>query len=303
MVRAAIDVGSNSVLLLVERRDGDRWTTLCETSEVTGLGRGTKESGVLAEEPMRDTLNALARAYERAREMGAEEVRAGGTMALRIAANSAEFVERARAQGTPVVVLTGEEEARLGFDAVANDPLFADARRLSIVDPGGHSTELATAERTGSGSWRTLSSRSYPVGALALRDGLLSAPTPSLAVRLEAAREIDDLLGMSYLPWMCGTVVVLGATGTNLASIRLGLREWDSSKVHGYALDYEDVGRAVGWMCDLDDAGRRALTGIEPGRERTLHIGLLILERFLFCLRAPGCVVSARGWRHALLER
>jgi exopolyphosphatase / guanosine-5'-triphosphate,3'-diphosphate pyrophosphatase len=97
-------------------------------------------------------------------------------------------------------------------------------------------------------------------------------------------------------------VVVLGATGTNLISIREALETWQPEKVHGAYLLFEEVSRAVGWLMAMTDQQRRDVRGMELGRERTLHIGALILERFLFALKSEGCCVSVRGWRHALLE-
>jgi exopolyphosphatase/guanosine-5'-triphosphate,3'-diphosphate pyrophosphatase len=72
--------------------------------------------------------------------------------------------------------------------------------------------------------------------------------------------------------------------------------------VHGAYLDYEEVSKAVGWMSRMTDAERAAIVGMERGREKTLHLGALILERALHAFRALGTRVSVRGWRHALLE-
>ena len=116
------------------------------------------------------------------------------------------------------------------------------------------------------------------------------------------ATRVDDLIGLCYRPRACGTVVVLGAAGTNLITIRDRMAEWDPLKVHGQYLDYEEIGRAVGWMMPMTDAERASIVGMERGRERTIHLGALILERFLHALRAEGCFVSVRGWRYALLS-
>lgn len=302
MVRAAIDVGSNSVLLLVaERREG-AWRPIRERSRVTGLGTGVKKTGRIAEAPMAATLAAIADFSREARELGAEEVRAAATMAARIAENASDFLERARAQGTPVFVLPGDEEAELGFRAVADDPTFADAQRLSIIDPGGNSTELVTADRSPD-RWTVAYRKSHQIGTLGLRDGLLHDEAPDAAARLAAVGEIDGLIGLEYRPGEAGQPVVLGATGTNLVTIRERMTDWDPGRVHGQTLDYEEVSRAVGWLSGMGDAERAQIVGLEPGREKTIHIGALILERFLFALRAPACRVSVRGWRHALLER
>lgn len=303
MRRAAIDVGSNSVLLLAAELQNGVWLPLLETTAVTALGEGTKASGLLGETGMTRTLEALASAFSAARSLGCAEIEAGVTMAARIASNTPEFLQRAAAQGTPVRVLSGEEEAELGFLAVARDPVFADVRRLSIIDVGGQSTELVTADRIASGEWQERFRNSYPIGTLALRGEVLADERPDGLALLRASKQIDDVIGLEYLPHQGGTAVVLGATGTNLITIRDRMMEWDSSKVHGQWLDYEEVSKAVGWLSTLTDAERAAVPGMEKGREKTIHLGALILERFLYSLHVLGCKVSVRGWRHALLER
>lgn len=299
--KAVLDVGSNSVLLLVEERAGSGWSPVYEATRVTSLGEGTKESGLLSEEAMARTLQGLRELWTEALSHGAEDIQAAATMAARIARNTPEFLQRASAQGTPVSVLCGEDEAELGFRAVATDPIFSSAARISIVDVGGQSTELVTADREEAG-WSVRFRRSFPVGTLGLRGSILRDEVVSVPALLRAVQEIDDVFGLCYRPGQCGHVVTLGATGTNLVSIREAMTTWDPDRVHGAVLDYEEISKAVGWMCRMTDAERAAIVGIEPGREKTLHLGSLILERALHVFRAFECSVSVRGWRHALLE-
>jgi exopolyphosphatase/guanosine-5'-triphosphate,3'-diphosphate pyrophosphatase len=300
-LRAVIDVGSNAVLLLVAERADGSWRPVHEESRVTGLGRGAKSTGVLAPESQRATLSVLAEFWNRAVAAGARRVVALATMAARLAINADEFLDAAARQSTPVAVLSGEDEARYGFLAVAQDPLFADDRRISVVDVGGHSTEIVTAHREPKG-WDVLFRRSFAIGALGLREGPLQDPSPSAADLLRAVVAVDEALGMAYLPGQCGRIVTLGATGTNLVTIRDKATLWRPDRVHGSVLGFEEVSKAVSWMCGMDDAGRAAIVGIEPGREHTLHAGALILERCLQALGGPGCTVSVRGWRHAVLS-
>jgi exopolyphosphatase/guanosine-5'-triphosphate,3'-diphosphate pyrophosphatase len=199
-------------------------------------------------------------------------------------------------------VLSGEDEARLGFEAVAYDPFFGQFDRVSIIDPGGHSTELMTATREGD-TWQTEFAKSFPVGTLGLKSQVLTEESPGPMQILEATRVIDDMLDLAQPPREPGVVVVLGATGTNLVSIREALETWQPDKVHGAYLLFEEISRSAGWMMAMTDGQRRDIVGMEPGRERTLHVGALILERFLHALRSEGCYVSVRGWRYALLER
>ncbi len=302
MRKAVIDVGSNSVLLVVAELEANRWVPIFEDTAVTALGEGTKATGLLGEVGMSATLEALRRFYGKARELGADPILAGATMAARIATNTPDFLKRADGQETPVFVVSGDEEAELGFLSVADDPIFAEESRISIIDPGGHSTELVTADRVGS-EWVVRFRRSYPIGTLGLRTSYFPNERIFPMEIFKGISAIDDVIGLAYRPGESGVAVVLGATGTNLVTIRERMEVWEPDKVHGARLDYEEVSKAFGWLAPMSDNERANVPGLEPGRERTIHLGALILERFLFALRTGECRVSVRGWRHALLER
>lgn len=294
-----VDVGSNSVLLLVAEKVDGAWKPLLETSEVTALGEGTRSTGLLGEKGMAATLAAISRAFARAIELNADNVVAAVTMAGRIAKNTPDFIERARAQGTPVEVISGDREAELGLAAVLNDPAFAAVDRLSVIDVGGQSTEIVVAEPAVK---TPIFARSFAIGTLALRETVLSAENPPPQALLAASVQIDEVLGDATFPESAGEAVTLGATGTNLISIRDRIEPWDPARVHGATLDLEEVSRAVGWLSSMTDAERAALVGIEKGREKTIHIGALILERALNALHKESCRVSVRGWRYGLLD-
>lgn len=301
MRKAVIDVGSNSLLLVVGELFGSEIKVVCEDTRVTGLGEGTKSSGRLSEAGMERTLGTLSEFFLIAGSHGATTVRAAATMAARMATNTLDFQRRAKAQGTPVEVLSGEDEAELGFRAVANDPIFARSRRVSIIDPGGNSTELVTADRIESG-WSVRFRRSYPIGTLGLRDGPLAAEALDSEAMMAGVREIDLTVGLEYLPGACGAVAVLGATGTNLVTIKHKMTHWEPERVHGQFLEFEEVSRSAGWLCRMTDAERAKVIGLETGREKTIHIGALILERFMHALHTADVAVSVRGWRHAMLD-
>ena len=298
--RAAIDVGSNSVVLAVCERTETGWAEIASSSAVTALGEGTKATGLLKPEAMERTLAALRTQANEANALGARAV-AAGTMALRLATNANEFLGRAEAQGTPLGVLSGEEEAALGTRAVLADPKYGGTEDLAVVDLGGHSTEV-TILRAGEVVW----GRSLPIGTLGVRDRLLGPESNDAATLFRATVALDAEIEAHYdrrihpFP-QNGTVVALGSGATTLVVLREGLTEWDAARVDGAALEYEEVGRSVGFLNGLDVAGRAALLPMAPGLARTIHVAALILERVLYALRAEGCRVSTRGWRHGLL--
>lgn len=292
MRRAVVDVGSNSVLLLVAELRRGCWHPIAETSEVTALGEGVTRTGRLSDEAVERTLAAVGRAFRTAREAGCSQIVAAATMAVRIASNASDFLAAAAAQSTPVQVISGDEEAQLGLLAVASDPLF-DSPSVSVVDVGGHSTEVSSTSGPRA---------SYPVGTLGLRALLDDAERLDPENILAASREVDASFAGLAPAEHGSTVVAIGATATNLASIRERLERWDPDAVHGAYLECEEVSRAVGWLCPMSDSERSSVRGLEPGRERTIHLGALILERALYSLRAEVCRVSVKGWRHAMLK-
>lgn len=311
-MKAVVDVGSNSILLTVAKKSQDGYVPILETSEVTALGEGLDTNGMLKKEAIERTLASLHAAFAEAQKMGAT-VTAYGTMALRTASNANEFLKRAAEQGTPVTVISGKQEARLGLECVLADPLFRDCNQITIVDVGGQSTEIATSISKQQNSqenkvdnkifkWTTVFQKSFQIGTLKLRTNLLSNEVLDSNALIAAVDSIDRTLVFDSDFIETGTVVALGATATNLISIREGLIEWDATRVHGQWLSFEEISRFVAWSSRLTDVERSKITGLEKGREKTIHIGALILERCLQKLKVEGCYVSIRGWRHALLN-
>lgn len=296
-----IDVGSNSLLLSVGEWDGETWQTIEESSEVTGLGEGAKSTGFLGAKQMDGALAALKRAFDLGRKSDVEP-KAFGTMALRIAGNSSEFQERARRQGTPVEVISGELEAELGLLSVLEDPVLVTEDTITVIDVGGQSTELTTSQRQ-DGKWHKSFQKSFPVGTLSIRDSLLPMESPTGIDLLRATKAIDDIFALRYLPNQTGKAIALGASATNLISIRDRLVVWQPQKVHGAYLDFEEISKFVSSLSALSEKERANLPGLEKGREKSIHIGALILERALQTVHALGCTVSVKGWRHGMMSR
>lgn len=301
MRKAVIDVGSNSIILTIEEKLDGRWTPFIEQTTVTSLGEGTKETGLLQESAILRTLAALERYRILAREVGAPLV-AYATMAARLASNTSALIDAAAAFDLEIKVLSAEEEAQFGFQSVVTDPAFSDAERISIIDPGGQSTELVTATKVGT-QWNLDFRRSHPVGTLGLKSQFFPDETIGMRQLFSAMSWIDESIGLCYLPEQAGKPVVLGASGTNLVSIRERLLTWQPETIHAKYLDYEEVSKAVSWLGGLTEKQRAEVPGMELGRERTIHLGALILERYLYALRVLGVFVSVRGWRHAILEQ
>ena len=142
---AAIDLGTNSVRLLVAEPRGAGWQALGEAQQVTRLGEGQGRAGALGEAPMERTAAVVAAYVERAERLAADPIRIVATSAVREAPNGDAFVELVRrATGRRVEVLSGDDEARLALLGVASG-LPRLAGDFVLLDIGGGSTEFVHA--------------------------------------------------------------------------------------------------------------------------------------------------------------
>jgi len=294
---AAIDIGTNSILLTVAELDGSEIRSLCERSYITRLGEGLGATGKLSEQPMRRSLEALRQLLDEAKRLGADEIIAVGTEVLRKASNAREFLDSAAALGANVEVITGEREAQLSFLSVAKDPLFAyRAERLLMIDVGGGSTEIS---RGHTGTLET--SRSYPIGAVRLTERFLrdDPPTPEQIAALQQAvwQQVQQETPLQEGEYLVG----VGGTFVNLASLHARFPDYEPSRVHGAVLSRQAVQSLAEELCQLPLAQRQLLPGIEPERAPVLHAGAWIVLSVMQALHAEQIAVSMRGLRWGLI--
>jgi exopolyphosphatase/guanosine-5'-triphosphate,3'-diphosphate pyrophosphatase len=150
---AAIDIGTNTVLVCVADRGPSGLSPVIDRSIISRLGQGLDRSGELDPDAIARTLAALERHTEEAAAAGAARIAAVGTAALRRARNAPAFLEEAKRRvGLEVAVISGEEEAALAFEAVARgrEEEGIAPGRLLVLDIGGGSTECIAGKEGGS---------------------------------------------------------------------------------------------------------------------------------------------------------
>ncbi len=303
---AAIDIGSNSVRLLVaEVPERQGWAgsvdTVARAGEVCRLGRGLHETGRIEEE-LAERAGEIAREFaRRARSLGATHVLAGATAALRSAANGAEVAERIAARsGVPVRILGGDDEARLVYRSVVLG-LGARARASQCVvfDLGGGSTEVVSGVGLESGRWTSL-----PFGAVSLTERLLTEDPPS-AQALAVARErisVDIMHGCALLPGRATMLAGVGGTVTVLASVDRGASEYDPAALEGWWIERERALEMIDRIVRMSHEERRRLPIMGEGRADIIGAGTLVVEALLLRFHAPGLVCSTQGLRYGLVR-
>jgi len=296
---AAVDVGTNSVLLLVAERGADGVLhPVREEAEITRLGRGVDRTGLLSAEGQEATLEVLGRFADLARRSGARAMVVTATSAARDARNGSEFLARARERtGATVEILPGDEEARLSYLAVAQDfAAGAGEAGLLAIDVGGGSTEFVH------GQGRTVRFRtSLDIGSVRLTERCVQSDPPSEAEQDAIRAAVRLALGtLAAFPREVRVVGVAG-TVTSLYAIAHAIEPYDASRVHGGWLSLEDVATVRARLCSVPVAVRRTLPGMQPKRADVLPTGALLFETALLHLGATGAWVSDRGLRWGVL--
>jgi len=298
---AAIDVGTNTVLLLVAERRGAGFAPLVERAEITRLGRGVDRAGRLDAAAIRETVEVLARYAAEARSLGAEDIACVATSAARDASNGEEFFSATtRAAGLRPEVISGEEEARLVYESAWRDfGAPAGSAGLAVLDVGGGSTEFtyglgpAPEART-----------SVRMGAVRLTERVAPrdpVPPEDLARLRDGAREALAGLAAARARLAGARLVAVAGTVTTLAAVDRALPAYDPEVVHGSTLALAALESLLARLAALPLAERARLPGMEPKRADVIVGGAVVVAEAMRRTRLDPLTVSDRGVRWGLL--
>ncbi len=280
---AAIDLGTNSIRLLVVEPRGANGTAPDEEAEepaelardmvITRIGEGVDETGSLDPEARARTVRVLERYCRRARALHAERIQVSATSAVRDVSDRSELEAAVRLNaGSELAVVSGEREAALSFLG-ATRGLDRPAPWL-VLDIGGGSTEFVL----GSGDPEV--ALSVRMGSVRLTERFIHADPPT-SEELEAlGREIDGVLKeaeRSIPVSTAATFVPVGGTATTIQAISLDLGRYDPDAIHRTELSRAEVERVLGDLARMTNDERAAIPVMAPGRGDVIVAGAEIL--------------------------
>lgn len=277
---AAVDIGTNSMRLLIAQQIGGDTVELGRWQRVTALGAGVDATGLLSEQGIDRTLLALAEFGGRMRDMEVERRRAVATSASRDAGNREMFFDRAEvALGVRPELISGDEESRLAFSGATFGVPVPPPH--IVVDIGGGSTEFVTVD----------GGRSLEMGSVRLTERVLGTRPPSTE-ELAAARSLvqESFAGIAST---IGSVLGVAGTWTSLAGIHRG-----DPEVHLSSLTAGEVSALVERLAHLNVEQTADLRGFDPARAPVILSGAVIAEGCLAALGAQQVTVS----NHDLLD-
>ena len=286
---AAIDIGTNTIRMMVAKRDGETIHPIARYMRIIGLGRRLRDTGNIEEREFKEAIATL-RMFRREMDLlGVDSYRSCGTAALREAANGEQFLAAAGKAGVVTETISPAEESRLVWEGTRRTiPMQAGD---IIMDIGGGSTEFTAGPKPGD-------SISIPVGVVVLST-LLPLSDPPLqwewkALSFYAKARIEDatrMFGRRKKRRLIGTA----GTFTTLFALEKRMTRYEPDLVNGAVLSKKAVLRWEKRLAGMTDAERLMLPGMEKGRERYMAPGIALIAAALNRFETDSLIISDAG--------
>ncbi len=312
MILAGIDIGTNSIRLIIAEAGTDAFRELYSARRTTRLGKDLDRTSRLSPDAMERSFSALSEFSAHIHRFSASKTSAIGTSALRNASNAQEFIaEVHRRTGIVVRVVNGEEEARLTLLGVASALQGQGERETGllasalVIDIGGGSTEFILTNGCSGPLVQSL-----PLGAVYLAERYVAADPPALdevaalrqAIRMELERAENV---RQSLPLGAGSrpekLIGTAGTITTLAAMDQGMASYDPVKINGSILTRSAIDRIVQTLVRSSLSERRTLAGLEPGREDIILPGAIITQEIMERYAYREMLVSSGGLREGIV--
>jgi len=302
MINAAIDIGTNTVLLLVGNAGNGNLEILYEEQKTPRLGKGVDKSRRLSKQAMQSVIDAL-KAYKEVlsdRFSEVDSIYVTATSAVRDASNRQEFIERVYEEtGLRVEVLSGIEEARLTFLGAKSVLNITDKQSNAIIDIGGGSTEIAL----GTGQ-KIIDRYSFDIGCVRFTERFFKNDDHPVNTQIESCKNaILDALNKHRFNFTDETNLIgVAGTVTSLAFIEQGLISYDRKKLNGYAITIDMIKNHIEETSKgSPEQLLRRYPVVMEGRADIFLAGLIILEAFMQKYDFSEIITSTGGIRHGVL--
>lgn len=292
-----VDLGSNSIrLVLVRVGEKGNFRIINDYKVSVRLEEGIGEKGDMEQERMERALEALGTFKDICDAVGAEEIIATGTEALRRASNREEMLERARREcGIEIRVLSGQEEAWYGYFGVAHS---MKPEHALLMDIGGGSTELTLVEK---GELKAATSLHLGTINLTTRFGLQGRLEPQQSSALEK----HLAKAFAGVPWLrnlsCPVLIGIGGSSRTLAKIDRRRKGYPLDLHHNYEMSAEDVSAIYHHMLPMSLEQRRKIKGLSRDRADLLTGAVAAMAVLMDYCNIPTMRVSANGLREGLI--
>jgi exopolyphosphatase/guanosine-5'-triphosphate,3'-diphosphate pyrophosphatase len=298
MTIASIDIGTNTVLLLIaEVNKKLQIKSTLDEYRIPRIGKGLLPDGQISEDRIKELIFVLNEYKELIKTYECQRIIVTATNAMRIATNRNQIVSRIKDQfGWDANIVSGKEEAGLSFLGAVSS--YSGYSTKMVIDIGGGSTELIYGKHT-----EIEFIKSFPIGVVSCSEKYLKNDPPTQN-QLEGLREhIQKVLGeLSTLNYRPDISIAIAGTPTTLACMDLNLGKYDEKLIEGHKLSYNKIAEIVNLIQNLTfTAIRNTYKSVVKGREDLILAGSIILLKIMELTKVDYIRVSTKGIRYGAI--
>lgn len=292
---ALIDIGTNSVRMIILKENDNDSLYSNKYMDTTRIGEGVDKTKNISDDGMNRTIEALKKYKKIADDKNVSKIYAIATSAVRDSENKSIFLQKVKEEvGLEISVISGEEEARLGFLGVSKgveiSKIVKSDDYILVIDIGGGSTELIVG-RNGNIEY----SISLDLGAVRMTDKFVSSD-PVLKSEQDKmsnyiVNEINTVMD-NIIKYPIKTIIGIGGTITTAGTIDFEMEEYDRKKIHNHYISLKNINAINSklWKKTIDE--RKNTKGLQPKRADIIPAGFMILELLLLSIKSSGIVIS-----------
>lgn len=286
-----IDIGTNSMRLLIADYKNNKIENRKKYINITRIGQGVDDKGYITEEALERNLNALKEFADKCIEEKCEKVYCMGTSALRDSKNGQDFVNRAKElTNIDVKIICGEEESNLGFMGVLEGAGGDKSNYILVLDIGGGSTEFIVGNEDG-----IKFCKSENVGALRMTEKFITTDPISDEefnkmsdfIEKTISSTLDKIKGMHV-----SKLVGIGGAITSLSAMNQQLEVYSMEKVHNSVVTKKDLEKILQNLKKMTLNDKKSLKGLQSKRADIITAGVKILHIIMKKLELSDIVVS-----------
>jgi exopolyphosphatase/guanosine-5'-triphosphate,3'-diphosphate pyrophosphatase len=299
-VYAGIDIGSNTIRLIIGYFKDEKLHTIKKFLKITRLGRGFHKTGRISDEQKRLSVVVLSEYSDIITRYNAKKISACATGVLRSAENSKEFVDDVfNHTRLSVNIISGEKEALLTTIGVKS-VIEADPPRSLIFDIGGGSAEFILSIND-----TTPIARSIDIGAITLFESFIKSDPPrndelrsmNEHVKEELNKFIENYFAKKIPSYLNDgfSLVFTAGTATTLAAMKLKMEEYDPDMINNHKMTYDEIRSIYDELITKSKKEREKITGLEKGREDIIISGTAVALNVMELFSKDKVIISDAG--------
>lgn len=300
MTIASIDIGTNTVLLLVAEVDSvtRKIIPLHNEHRMPRIGQGTKQAGIISQNKLTLLYDVLKEYDSIIQRYNCDKVLLTGTNAFRMASNANEIIKEIKKSfNYDLKVISGEEEAEYAYFGAISD--LDDHSFSMVTDIGGSSTEIILGE-----GLNIIFKKSLQIGSVSATEQYFKNAPPTREELDNFSADLKRLFTTLDRTIIPKKVIAIAGTATTLACMKLGLKEFKEKKVEKSRITIQDMRNIIGELSSITASDILDRYGpVMKGREDIILAGSFILYHFMEYFGIDNIIVSTRGIRYGAIVK